>query len=97
MSPLEEEMPDLFFAGCYSIALLSYISVRVVREYKKPKAVEEAEEHAGARFMLQIFYIRNHVRLFTKNLDRYFIHYHLVGALEHFLLIIIYGIILPID
>lgn len=31
-------------AGCYSIALLSYISVRVVREYKKPKAVEEAEE-----------------------------------------------------
>ena len=41
-------------AGCYSIALLSYISVRVVREYKKPKAVEEAEDHAGARFMWRI-------------------------------------------
>jgi len=66
MSPLQEEMPDLFFAGCYSIALLSYISVRVVREYKKPKAVEEAEEHAGARFMWRICYIRNHVRLFHK-------------------------------
>ena len=32
-------------ARCYSIALLSYISVRVLRQYKKPKALEEAEEH----------------------------------------------------
>lgn len=32
------------FPGCYSIALLSYISVRVVCEYKKPKDVQEAEE-----------------------------------------------------
>ena len=34
---------SLLVPGCYSIALLSYISVRVVREYKKPKALEEAE------------------------------------------------------
>ena len=38
---------SLVSAGCYSIALLSYISVRVLREYKKPKAAEEAEEHAA--------------------------------------------------
>ncbi|CAJ1330356.1 unnamed protein product, partial [Effrenium voratum] len=35
--------------GCYSLAVLSYISTRVLREHRKPKAVQEAEERLQAR------------------------------------------------